>query len=66
MLKPIKMEVTPEIIIDAVRKMSKKERESFLEDLLASTSPEYLKSIREARDDYKKGRVRTHKEVFAS
>ena len=64
MLKPIKMEVTPEIIIDAVKKMSKKERESFLEDLLASTSPEYLKSIREARDDYKKGRVRTHQEVF--
>ncbi len=64
MLKPIKMEVTPEIIIDAVKKMSKNERESFLEDLLASTSPEYLKSIREARNDYKKGRVRTHKEVF--
>ena len=64
MLKPIKMEVTPEIIIDAVKKMSKKERNSFLEDLLASTSPEYLKSIKEARADYKKGRVKTHEEAF--
>jgi hypothetical protein len=26
--------------------MPKKERDSFLEDLLASTSPEYLKSIK--------------------
>jgi hypothetical protein len=58
------MEVTPEIIIDAVKKMSKKERNSFLEDLLASTSPEYLKSIKEARADYKKGRVKTHEEAF--
>jgi hypothetical protein len=41
-----------------------KERDSFLEDLLASTSPEYLKSIKEAGADYKAGRVRTHQEVF--
>jgi hypothetical protein len=44
--------------------MTKKQRDSFLEDLLASTSPEYLKSIKEARADYKAGRVRTHQEVF--
>jgi hypothetical protein len=35
-----------------------------LEDLLASTSPEYLKSIKEARADYKADRVKTHQEVF--
>jgi hypothetical protein len=29
--------------------MKKKERDSFLEDLLAATSPVYLESIREAR-----------------
>ncbi len=66
MLKPIKMEVTPEVIIDAVKKMSKRERDSFLEDLLASTSPEYLDSIRESRKDYREGRVKTHEEVFRS
>ena len=62
--KSIKMEVNPEIIIQAVKNMKKKERDSFLEDLLASTSPEYLKSIKESRDDYKAGRIKFHDEVF--
>ncbi len=44
--------------------MKKKEREAFLEDLLAATSPEHLKSIREARADHKAGRVKSHDEVF--
>jgi hypothetical protein len=44
--------------------MTKKERDSFLEDLLASTSPEYLKSIKEARSDYRAGRIKSHEEVF--
>lgn len=35
-----------------------------LEDLLAMTSHKYLKSIREAREDFKKGRVFTHEDVF--
>ena len=35
-----------------------------LEDLAALTSPSYIKSIKEAREDYKKGRVFTHTEVF--
>ena len=64
MLKAIKMEVKPEEIIEAVKRMKKKERDVFLEDLLASTSPEYLRSIREARADYKAGKVKTHEEVF--
>jgi hypothetical protein len=64
MLKAIKMEVKPEEIIEAVKRMKKKERDTFLEDLLASTSPEYLRSIREARADYKAGKVKTHEEVF--
>ena len=64
MLESIKMEIKPEVIIAALNKMPKKERDSFLEDLLASTSPEYLKSIKEARADYKAGRVRSHKEAF--
>jgi hypothetical protein len=64
MAKPIKIEVKPEDIIEAVKKMKKKEREAFLEDLLASTSPEYLEGIKEARADYKAGRVKSHEEVF--
>jgi len=60
----IKMEVKPEEVIQAVRRMKKGERDAFLEDLLAATSPEYLESIKEARADYKAGRVKTHAEVF--
>jgi len=58
------MEVRPETIIQAVKQMKKKQREAFLEDLLASTSPDYLASIKEARAEYKKGKVKTLKEVF--
>ena len=66
MLENIKMEIKPEVIIGAIKKMNKKERDAFLEDLLASSSPEYLKSIKEDRSDYKAGRVKTHREVFGS
>ena len=64
MAMTVKMEVKPEEIIQAVKRMKKEQRRAFLEDLLASTSPEYLQSIREGRADYKAGRVKTHKEVF--
>jgi hypothetical protein len=64
MLKAIKVGIDPEEIIGAVKRMPRKERDSFLEDLLAATSPEYLESIREGREDYKAGRVKTHQEVF--
>jgi hypothetical protein len=47
-----------------VKKMKKRERDAFLEDLWAATSPEYISSIREARADYKAGRVKSHEEVF--
>ena len=60
----VKIEVKPEEIIQAVKKMKKRKREEFLEDLIASTSPEYLASIREARADYKARRVKTHEDVF--
>jgi hypothetical protein len=32
--------------------------------LLASISPEYLESIKEAKGQYKVGKVKTHEEVF--
>jgi hypothetical protein len=56
MTKAIKIEVQHEDMTEAVKKMKKIEREAFLEDLLAATSPEYLESIREARADYTAGR----------
>ena len=64
MLNAIKVEIKPENIISAVKQMKKKERDIFLEDLLAATSPEFLKSIRDARADYKAGRIKPHNEVF--
>ncbi len=64
MLNTIKVEIKHQDIIAAVKKMKKAERDSFLENLLASTSPEYLRSIKEARADYKAGRVKSHEEVF--
>ena len=66
MVNTIQMEVKPEEIIRAVKRMKKKEREIFLEDLIASVSPEYLESIKTGRDDYKNERVMSHDEVFDS
>jgi len=51
MIGAVKIQVKSEEIIEA-------------NPLLAATSPEYLKSNREARADYKAKRVRTHGEVF--
>ncbi len=62
----LKMEVDRQEIIDAVKKMKKQDREEFIEDLLAATCPEYLISIREARAEYKAGKVASHKDVFGS
>ncbi|TKB76752.1 MAG: hypothetical protein E8D45_05750 [Nitrospira sp.] len=64
MTTALKMEVTSEVVIEAVKKMKKEERNAFLEDLMAATSPEYLQSIREARRNYREGRVRSHAKVF--
>ena len=66
MLNVLKVNLNPEEIIKAIKKMKKKERDAFLEDLLASTSPEYLHSIKEARADYKAGRIKAHEEVFGN
>ncbi len=60
----IKVPISSSDIIEAVKKMKKHERESFIEDLLAMTSPEYLQSIKEARAEYKAGRTKSHKEIF--
>jgi hypothetical protein len=62
----IRMEIRPEEIIEAVMKMKKMERDSFLENLLAATSPEYLESIKQARADYKAGKTVSHEKAFGS
>jgi hypothetical protein len=62
--KSIRMDINPQAVIDAVKKMSKEDQEDFLENLLAATSPEYLESIKEAREDYRKRRLYSHDEVF--
>ena len=60
----VKVPISSDDIIDAVKKMKKYEREAFIEDLLAVTSPDYLQSIKEARAEYKAGRTKSHKELF--
>jgi hypothetical protein len=60
----VKMEVSPETIIQAVKSMKKSARQVFLEDLIAATSPEYLHSIREAWREFKAGKVKSHGQVF--
>ncbi len=62
----VKIRLESKDLIKAIHEMKKKERDAFLEDLLASTSPEYLSSIREARAEYKARKVKSHKEVFGS
>lgn len=60
----LKVPISADEIIEAVKKMKKSEREAFVEDLLAITSPEYIQSIKESRADYKAGKIKSHKEIF--
>ena len=64
MIGAVNLHVKPEEIIDAVKNMKDEDREAFVEDLLASVSPKYLESIKEARADYQTKRVKTHEDVF--
>ena len=60
----LKVAISREAIINAIKEMNEKERESLMEDLLALTSPKYLEGIREARADYDAGRVKPHSAIF--
>jgi len=51
-------------LISAIKELSAEDREFFVENLLAATSPEYLRSIEEAREDYRAGRTSSPLEVF--
>lgn len=60
----IKVSLPLSRLIAAVRELTDEEREFLIENLLAATSPEYLESIKEARRDYKEGRIVSHAEMF--
>jgi len=60
----LKVPISADEIIEAVKRMKKKDREAFIEELLAITSPDYLQSIREAREEYKAGKTKSHNEIF--
>lgn len=61
----IKVKFSIKDIISAINELGPQERELFIENLLAATSPEYLESIKEAREDYRAGRISTHEELFS-
>ena len=48
----------------ALQELSDEDREFFIENLLAATSPEYLESIDEARRNYREGRTISYEELF--
>ena len=60
----IKLKFSLNDVISAIQELEPEDREHFIENLLAATSPEYLDSIREARAEYKAGRTSTHQQVF--
>jgi len=60
----IPLEVTPQQIISAVKRLDKAQQEALLEDLLAALSPAYLESIRETREQYQLHEVVSHDEMF--
>ena len=51
-------------LIAALQQLSDEDREFFIENLLAATSPEYLESIDEGRRDYKEGKIIPYEKVF--
>lgn len=53
----LKVGVSFEELVAGLQAMGDEDREWFLENLLAATSPDYLESIREAREDYRLGRT---------
>jgi len=48
----------------ALQQLNDEDREFFIENLLAATSPEYLKSIDEARRDYRERKTIPYEKVF--
>jgi hypothetical protein len=51
----IKVGLSVKDLVAALNRLSAEDRELFIENLLAATSPDYLDSIREAKEDYRTG-----------
>jgi len=47
----ISIEISRQQITVAVKRMKQEDRDDLIEDFVAEASPEYLESIREARED---------------
>ena len=60
----VKVGLSVKDLIAALQGLSDEDREFFIENLLAATSPEYLESISQARKDYKEGRTIHFEELF--
>ncbi|MDM8565348.1 hypothetical protein QUF74_06815 [Candidatus Halobeggiatoa sp. HSG11] len=62
----ILIQISPEQIINAVKILDQEQQENLIEDLLATISPNYLKSIKEARVDYQQNKIYSHNDVFGN
>jgi hypothetical protein len=51
-------------LVAALRQLSDQDREFFIENLSAATSPEYLESIHEARTDYRECKTVPYERVL--
>jgi hypothetical protein len=60
----VKVDLSVKDLITALRGLDDEDREFFIENLLAATSPEYLKSISQARKDYKEGKTIPFEKAF--
>lgn len=61
-VKDLTVEELKTIISDTV----KDSMQDIVEDMLALSSEEYLRSIEEARDDYKEGRIKSFEDIFGA
>ncbi len=51
-------------LIKAINALKPQDKELLIESILAATSPEYLESIKQARQEYRDGKTLTFDEVF--
>lgn len=59
-VKDLTVEELKSLISDTI----KEGLEDLIEDIMALSSDGYLRSIEEARSDYKKGKIKTLEEIF--
>jgi hypothetical protein len=61
----VKVGISVKELISAINELDTEDREFLIENLLAATSPEYIRSVEEARVDYRHDRVLPHNKVFS-